>query len=56
MAYVSDDNLEVCGKEISLITRTNTVKDVRRFDLSAWKGQNLLGYALMEVRQDFALN
>ena len=24
MAYVSDDNLEVCGKEISLIARTNT--------------------------------
>ena len=24
MAYVSDDNLEVCGKEITLIARTNT--------------------------------
>ncbi len=24
MAYVSDDNLEVCGKEIALIARTNT--------------------------------
>lgn len=24
MAYVSDDNLEVCGKEIDLIARTNT--------------------------------
>lgn len=25
MAYVSDDNLKVCGKEITLIARTNTV-------------------------------
>lgn len=33
-----------------------SMKDMRRFDLSAWKGQNLLGYALMEVRQDFAVN
>ena len=24
MAYVSDDNLEACGKEIALIARTNT--------------------------------
>lgn len=24
MAYVSDDNLEACGEEISLIARTNT--------------------------------
>mgnify|MGYP005802032095 FL=1 len=24
MAYVSDDNLEACGKEIRLIARTNT--------------------------------
>lgn len=29
-----------------------SMKDERRFDLDAWKGQNLLGYALMEVRRD----
>lgn len=29
-----------------------SMKDERRFDLNAWKGQNLLGYALMEVRRE----
>lgn len=27
-----------------------SMHDERRFDLSRWQGQNLLGYALMEVR------
>lgn len=27
-----------------------SMNDVRRFDLQSWQGQNLLGYALMEVR------
>lgn len=28
-----------------------SMKDERRFTLSNWKGQNLLGFALMEVRE-----
>ena len=28
-----------------------SMKDERRFDVSEWRGQNLLGYALMEVRK-----
>lgn len=27
-----------------------SMKDEKRFDMQAWKGQNLLGYALMEAR------
>ncbi len=30
-----------------------SMKDVQRFDLQKWRGQNLLGYALMEVRDAF---
>lgn len=33
-----------------------SMKDRRRFHLEEWRGQNLLGYTLMEVRQDFAVN
>ena len=29
-----------------------SIKDKRRFDLKEWRGQNLLGYALMEVRRE----
>lgn len=29
-----------------------SMKDLDRFDLSKWKGQNLLGYALMMVRDN----
>ncbi len=29
-----------------------SMKDPRRFDLKEWKGQNLLGYTLMEVRSE----
>ena len=29
-----------------------SMKDTRRFDLKEWKGQNLLGYTLMEVRSE----
>lgn len=29
-----------------------SMKDRRRFDMSEWQGQNLLGYALMEVRSE----
>ncbi len=32
-----------------------SMKDERRFNLGAWKGQNLLGYALMEVRRDWGM-
>lgn len=28
-----------------------SMKDERRFDITKWRGQNLLGYALMEVRE-----
>ncbi|MDE6567251.1 MAG: NADAR family protein [Lachnospiraceae bacterium] len=28
------------------------MKDENRFDMDKWKGQNLLGYALMEVREE----
>lgn len=28
-----------------------SMKDERRFDVKEWRGQNLLGYALMEVRK-----
>lgn len=28
-----------------------SMKDERRFDMREWQGQNLLGYALMEVRE-----
>ena len=28
-----------------------SMKDSKRFDITQWKGQNLLGYALMEVRK-----
>lgn len=31
-----------------------SMKDEKRFDLKEWKGQNLLGYALMEVRRKLA--
>lgn len=31
------------------------MKDENRFDLDKWKGQNLLGYALMVVREQFSL-
>lgn len=27
------------------------MKDSKRLDMTQWKGQNLLGYALMEVRK-----
>lgn len=30
------------------------MKDENRFDISKWKGQNLLGFALMEVRRKLA--
>ena len=30
------------------------MKDENRFDLDKWKGQNLLGYALMMVREQFS--
>lgn len=29
-----------------------SMKDERRFDIGAWKGQNLLGFSLMCVRKD----
>lgn len=32
-----------------------SMKDERRFDRSQWKGQNLLGYTLMEVRKELQL-
>lgn len=28
-----------------------SMKDLKRFDITQWRGQNLLGYALMEVRK-----
>ena len=28
-----------------------SMKDSKRLDMTQWKGQNLLGYALMEVRK-----
>ena len=28
-----------------------SMKDENRFDLSKWKGQNLLGFSLMKVRE-----
>ena len=31
------------------------MKDENRFDLDKWKGQNLLGYALMMAREQFRL-
>ena len=31
-----------------------SMKDENRFDLDKWKGQNLLGYALMMVREQFS--
>lgn len=31
-----------------------SMKDEKRLDLNAWKGQNLLGYALMEARRRLA--
>ena len=30
------------------------MKDENRFDLDKWKGQNLLGYALMMGREQFS--
>lgn len=30
-----------------------SMTDANRFDMSKWKGQNLLGFALMEVRRMF---
>lgn len=32
------------------------INDIRRCDLSAWKGQNLLGFALMVVRTELRNN
>ncbi len=32
-----------------------SMNDGRRFDMSEWQGQNLLGYALMEVRQNLMI-
>lgn len=29
-----------------------SMKDEKRFDMKAWKGQNLLGFALMKVRNE----
>ena len=34
--------------------RNKIIKDENRFDLDKWKGQNLLGYALMMVREQFS--
>ena len=31
-----------------------SMKDEKRFDMRAWTGQNLLGYALMETRRSLA--
>ncbi len=28
-----------------------SMKDLKRFDITQWRGQNLLGYALIEVRK-----
>ena len=28
-----------------------SMKDERRFDINEWKGQNLLGFAIMSVRE-----
>ena len=45
--------IRMCGKDqiwgIGL-----SMKDENRFDLDKWKGQNLLGYALMMVREQFS--
>ena len=30
-----------------------SMKDENRFDMDKWRGQNLLGYALMMVREQF---
>ena len=46
-----DDILAECAVRDRIWGIGLSMKDEERFQVSSWKGQNLLGFALMEVRQ-----
>ena len=45
-----DDILAECAVQDRIWGIGLSMKDEKRFDMSAWKGQNLLGFTLMRVR------
>ncbi len=50
LLHTGDAVLAECAVQDCIWGIGLSMKDERRFDMREWRGQNLLGYALMEVR------
>lgn len=52
--YLGNWYLSECAVKDQIWGIGLSMKDENRFDRDKWKGQNLLGYALMMVREQFS--
>jgi hypothetical protein len=51
-----NDILAECAVQDKIWGIGLSIKDVNRWDMEKWRGQNLLGFALMMVREDLLRN